>query len=60
MWELDVFKEKDVTTIGKLGDKVSSVLEKLKRVINKDKSKTEFVRKIRIEPPNLDEVWSKD
>ena len=60
MWELDVFKEKDVTTIGKLRDEVSSVLEKLKRVINKDKSKTETVRKIRIEPPNLDEVWNKD
>lgn len=35
MWELDVFKEKDVITVGKLRDEVSSVLEKLKRAIKK-------------------------
>ena len=35
MWELDVFKETDVTKVGKLKDEVSSVLEKLKRAIKK-------------------------
>ena len=35
MWEIEVFKESDVTNVGKLRDDVSSVLEKIKRTTQK-------------------------
>jgi len=35
MWEIDAIKEKNVSNVGDLRDEVSSVLEKLKRVIKR-------------------------